>query len=164
MKSHGTATELALTPVDKKIAYTAGQFAFLRFESEQISSEPHPFSFASSSKSRETVRVIMKHGGDFTDTLPRLHIGDRVRLEGPYGKFTLDTRSGLKNIRIAGGIGITPFMAMADELVATPGSHTAVDLYYLVRTPDDLIGLPYFQEIADTYPSFRVVPRVSTTQ
>ncbi len=156
------ATEILLTTKGKKISYEAGQFAFFKFKSDEVSSEPHPFSLASSSKSNNWVRVIMKHSGDFTNTLPRLCVGDSVMLEWPYGKFTLNANSWLKQVWIAWGIGITPFIAMADELVYV--NDVKVDLYYLVRTQDDLIGLNYLQEIAKKLPSFLVIPRVSSTQ
>lgn len=161
---HGNAaTEIAITPLGKAIDYQAGQFAFLRFESAELSKEAHPFSFASWGKTKHTIKIIMKHSGDFTKDLHTLRVGDEVQLEGPYGKFTLNTASSRKKIWIAWGIGITPFMAMADELI-THHDQQRVDLYYLVRSADDLIWLNHLEQIAKKIASFHVIPRVSTQQ
>ena len=45
--------------------------------------------------------------------------GDPVVLEGPYGTFTLD-RAQSQQIWISGGIGLTPFVAWLEDLVANP--------------------------------------------
>lgn len=159
---HENATEIALRPLGKHMSYKAWQFAFLKFENTRVSAEPHPFSFASSNHPDHLVRIIMKHLGDFTETTTKLCLWDRVLLEWPYGKFTLNTTSSLKKIWIAWWIGITPFMAMADELIKHPTME--VDLYYLVRNQNDLIWLSYFQEIEKQLRSFHLIPRVSSKQ
>lgn len=159
---HGKATEILLNTYGNPMDYQAGQFVFLKFENAYISSEAHPFSLASSAKWSTTIKIIMKHSWDFTNSLSKLCVGDRVLIEWPYGKFTLNTSSTLKKVWIAWGIWITPFIGMADELIHT--DNTNVDLYYLVRHEEDLVSLSYVQEIAKQVRWFNVIPRVSSSQ
>jgi ferredoxin-NADP reductase len=56
--------------------------------------------------------------------------GDRLVISQPVNLFPIDQR-GRKHILLAGGIGITPFMAMMDQL---DRSDRAFELHYAVRT------------------------------
>lgn len=61
----------------------------------------------------------------------RLYEGALLSITHPYNLFPIDLRA-RKHLLIAGGIGITPIMAMADQL-ATIGA--AYELHYSTRTP-----------------------------
>lgn len=121
---------LQLEPESKEILYQSGQFLFLRFYNEQLSKEPHPFSIASKSNER-IIRVAIKESGDFTNELTNLKIGDKVSVEGPYGKFNFKNFGNKKQIWIAGGIGITPFLGMIEELKEMPDYN--IDFIYTFR-------------------------------
>jgi predicted ferric reductase len=91
----------------------AGQFAFITFQ-DGPSREDHPFTM-SSGPGRD-LRFSMKASGDFTEELTcGLPVNSIAVVEGPYGGF--DFARGLeRQLWLAGGIGITPFLAMADSL------------------------------------------------
>jgi ferredoxin-NADP reductase len=57
--------------------------------------------------------------------------GTRVVAEGPFGIFTRDARRRQKALLIAGGIGITPVRALAEQL-----DSSAVVLYRVVSESD----------------------------
>ncbi|XOT97993.1 FAD-binding oxidoreductase, partial [Alcaligenes pakistanensis] len=66
--------------------HQAGQFAFLRLKGE---SESHPFTLSDADQDDQIVRFHIKQLGDWTRRLPeRLHIGQDIELDGPYGRFT----------------------------------------------------------------------------
>ncbi len=66
-----------------------------------------------------------------------------VVVEGPYGRF--DFRKGRKQqLWLAGGIGITPFLAWAESLTST--EPYTIHLVYCVTTPDEVIGLDVLQD------------------
>jgi predicted ferric reductase len=115
IKINNNIVELELEPETESIQYQPGQFIFLRFNNEILSKEPHPFSIASKSNERK-ISVFIKESGDFTEKLTNLKIGDQVSLEGPYGKFNFKNFDNKEQIWIAGGIGITPFLGMIEEL------------------------------------------------
>ena len=79
------------------------------------------------------MRFAIKALGDYTRVLPKtLAVGDPVRVEGPYGRFDFD-HSAPHQIWVAGGIGLTPFIARMEALAAASGTPSRVDLFYSTR-------------------------------
>ena len=108
-----------------------GQFAFITFDEKEGA---HPFTIASADRCDRSISFQIKALGDYTRTLgKRLEIGHAVKVEGPYGRFDMarqDSRA--QQIWIAGGIGVTPFLAWLDSLQQKPGPISA-DLHYCTR-------------------------------
>jgi predicted ferric reductase len=42
-KLNGTTVQVTLKPQGEKLAFTAGQFMFVRFGGDRVMAEPHPF-------------------------------------------------------------------------------------------------------------------------
>ncbi len=102
----GDLTLLSVMP-EKPVAIKAGQFAFLSVPGE----EKHPFSVAQALPTGE-LRFAVKSLGDFTTSaVPKLAVGDAVRIEGPWGAFTPDLSGSSSELWVAGGVGIAPFCA-----------------------------------------------------
>jgi predicted ferric reductase len=113
--------------------HLAGQFAFLTFDRNE---GPHPFTISSTWKHDGRLGFLIKGIGDYTDTLAgRLKAGDSVTVEGPYGRFDF-TGSEPRQIWIAGGIGIAPFIARMEALSEHPDG-IPVDLFYSTSSPDE---------------------------
>lgn len=116
--------------------HRAGQFAFAMSDAAE---GPHPYTIASAwDGTVRRITLIAKELGDHTGRLRhKLSIGQPVRLEGPYGRFTFD--DGLRQqIWVAGGIGITPFIARMEQLAqasASPGQR--IDLFHSTSDVDD---------------------------
>ncbi len=72
----------------------------------------------------------------------RLGVGDRLRITGPQNHFPLDL-SAPAHLLVAGGIGITPLLGMA-QVLARRGAN--VRLLYGARSDDELAYLPQLQE------------------
>ncbi len=122
----------------RPLSYTPGQFAFLRFER---AADAHPFTIAGMTGSR--VRFAIKMLGDLTRRLPDLaREGQSVQVEGPYGGFTF--AGARPQVWVAGGIGITPFLARLEALTKAGGATQPITLHYCVRDletalwPEDL--------------------------
>ncbi|PWB38676.1 MAG: ferric reductase [Parcubacteria group bacterium] len=145
--------EIIMEPRGQKIVYEPGQFVFLRFLSPQLSSESHPFSIASS-PDEANLRVIIKSLGDYTARLDNLDVGDLVSVEGPFGRFNYKRAGGKKQLWLAGGIGITPFLGMAQSL--RPDDGYQVDLYYCVSTMDEAIYWEKLSQLATGNNNFRI--------
>ncbi|KFC09477.1 putative oxidoreductase [Trabulsiella guamensis ATCC 49490] len=115
---------------EKPMHFRSGQFAFVRFGNDK---EPHPFTIASSPDNPCMLRFVIKALGDdtwrlFTD----LRQGDTAEVEGPYGCFDF-TSSAKRQIWVAGGIGITPFLSRLTVLAQKGGSVTPIDFWYCGR-------------------------------
>lgn len=131
-------TEVTLAPSLSSLDRTAGQFAFVTF-SDGPSREQHPFTISSGSHS--DLRFSIRASGDFTKALlAGVPVGSAARIEGPYGAF--DYRRGRPHqLWLAGGIGITPFLSMAEDLDA----ETDVLLVWSVRDEREAI---YLEELS----------------
>jgi predicted ferric reductase len=152
--------EIILSPENKPLKYKSGQFVFVVFKNKKIGNEQHPFSIASASND-SSIRIIVKGLGDFTHKLSNLNIGDKVYVEGPYGRFNYE-RTGREQIWIAGGIGITPFIGMAEDLALNPNIKNKVELYYTARSHEDLIYIDKLREYESKNNSLKVIPWVSS--
>jgi predicted ferric reductase len=124
--------------------HQAGQFALFTFDTREGA---HPFTIASAwegeNARQRRIRVAIKALGDYTSTLPDTLAAEApVRVEGPYGSFSFDQGKG-RQIWIAGGIGLTPFVARLEHLVASTAEHEPVDLFYSARrvSPETLARL-----------------------
>ena len=130
--------------------HRAGQFAFVRFDHGEGA---HPFTIASapgalgtSDQGEPLLRLVIKPLGDYTRTLgQRLQTGQRVDIEGPYGRFDGRGHGRRQQVWVAGGVGITPFLALleARQPGAAParGGLRPVHMHYCTRdaTADPLL-------------------------
>lgn len=133
----GSVTDVLLTPRSKVMNWQPGQFAFVSSPDAGMS-EPHPFTIASAPRANGDVRFAIKSLGDWTRRLPTsLRQGMTVVVEGPYGRFNF-RRGHKQQIWLAGGIGITPFLAWAESLKSA--EPFTIHLVYCVTTPGDVIG------------------------
>jgi len=122
--------DVTLQPVGAPLSFQAGQFVFVAFEGVG-GSESHPYTVASAS-SDSTLRLSIRSRGDYTAELYRdLQPGVPVRVSGPYGMFDHEV-GGRRQIWIAGGIGVTPFLSW---LRGSPlHADREVRFYYTVPT------------------------------
>ncbi len=113
--------------------HAAGQFAFVTFDRREGA---HPFTIASAPHAgRHDVTFQIKALGDFTRRLAAtLREGAPVTVEGPYGRFErpADPAAG-PQVWVAGGIGLTPFLAWLEAARDEPGDRPLVWLHYCVR-------------------------------
>lgn len=180
-----SVVEIAMEPVDEALEAAPGQFVFVTFYSDafnaqfhpvSVSSEGestvivlrpghagdqfHPFSLTSAAGSRE-LSLAIKAVGDFTSGLRKLAPGAAARVEGPYGEFSYLNMRRTRQIWIAGGIGITPFLSMARSL---SGDRYDVDLYWGVNTRAQAYFADELAVIASVNPSFRFFLVVEETE
>lgn len=153
---------IEIIPEHKPINYQAGQFIFIRFYNEKLSKEAHPFSIASKS-GNEKLKIIIKSLGDFTNKFEHLKPGDKVSVEGPYGRFNFRNYENKQQIWIAAGIGITPFVGMVEDLEENSHSERKVDLYFSASNDSDFIGYDFFLDATTKIKNFKFIPWNSAT-
>jgi predicted ferric reductase len=152
--------EIVISPEHKPVSYKAGQFVFLRFYNENVSKEAHPFSIASKTDN-EQITIVAKKLGDYTSKLAYLKEGDKVSVEGPYGRFNYKRFPNSDQVWIAGGIGITPFIGMVQDFDQDSSFKGDITLFYSVKHHDDLIGDLIFKNVVQKRQKFRYVPWIS---
>ena len=142
----GNVLELEVVlPTDFQDEYLPGQFALLTLHKEEGS---HPFTIVREDVQNGSIIFAIKALGDYTRQLiGQVQEGDEVTVEGPYGRFVLP-ESGGQEYWIAGGIGITPFLAWLEGLVAEgyhrPGAH----LYYCVNSRQEILFAERLQQLS----------------
>ena len=150
---HGAVTEMTLRPDGRAMAFKPGQFAFVSIPGEAIS-QPHPFTIASAPVATGRLQFGVKTLGDWTKCLPaRLVAGQSVRVEGPYGRFVFRKRV-QRQIWLAGGIGITPFLAWAQAL--TDADQQEIVLIWVVSNRSEAFAAQRLATIAAGHPRLQV--------
>jgi ferredoxin-NADP reductase len=89
------------------------------------------------------LRVEQSRGGSHY-LHDKLKVGDEIHLTQPVNLFPIDQR-GKKHLLFAGGIGITPFIAMMDQMQRDGESF---ELYYAMR---DRKHGAYWKELSERY-------------
>jgi predicted ferric reductase len=115
--------------------HRAGQFAFA---TSSASEGAHPYTIASAwNDTSRQLTFIIKELGDHTSRLrEKLTQDQALKIEGPYGCFTFGDDYP-HQIWVAGGIGITPFVARMKELaVANDAPGQTIHLFHSTRDYD----------------------------
>lgn len=139
-----SALRLDLAPVGEGIGFEPGQFAFLSMKQSGLR-EPHPFTIASAGHPDRHVTFVIRALGDYTQKLrAEAAVGMYAEVYAPWGNFRR-LPSSRREIWIAGGVGISPFIAWLRS--AEAGGFGKATLFYLY-TPgrefpdiDSLAGL-----------------------
>lgn len=117
-----------------KFRFEPGQYATWHILSGRLWLEGHPFSF-SSQPGGEVIRFTAKATGDFSARIQNLQPGTPIVIDGPRGSFTAERAGSYTVLLVAGGIGITPYIAMIDALLK---EGKAVTLLYAIRSAGDM--------------------------
>lgn len=146
--------EVYLKPVLRPISYTPGQLAFVKILDPAVDDEPHPFALTQHHNSRVT-SIVVKDLGDWTAKMPSLTPGSTVLLDGPHGRFSYLNVENKKQLWIAGGIGVTPFLAMARAM--RKNSKYQIDMFYCTKTKSEMVFFRELHKIANKHKNFRLI-------
>ena len=129
-KERGDTTTLSMQPDGHAgFRFRPGQFGWLTLRGSPFKITGHPFSFSSSAEAVDgRVEMTIRNLGDFTSTIDKVPVGQRVYIDGPYGAFTIGNPADM-HVLIAGGVGITPMTSMIRTL-ADRGDPRPVILLY----------------------------------
>lgn len=158
---NGSTTEVVLRAKREPIPrQRAGQFMFVRFPGVKNLNESHPFTISSAPK-EGVLRATIKASGDFTRALfTELKPNTDAIVEGAYGMFDYKT-GGQKQIWIAGGIGVTPFLAFIRDMDGNLNHD--IDFYFTVRHPEEAIFTDEIEAAAKKNPRLKPHIRFSST-
>jgi predicted ferric reductase len=150
--------EATLQPLAAAMAPAPGQFVLARFADGaqfRACGEFHPFT-VSGIGSDGTLRVTIKALGACSAQVQAITSGVMVWLQGPFGDF-LAPATAAPRLWVAGGIGITPFMA---ALRSQP-CRQPTTLVYLYRTAADAAFLDELERLQATDPLFRLLAQAT---
>lgn len=154
LETTGKAVAITMTPTGRALRFRPGQFAFISFDG----GEPHPFTISKAPGEDGSLRMTVAGRGDFTGRLiGSLKVGTPVRVEGPFGRF-LRRRSKMPELWIAGGIGITPFVAWAQAMDPRDGP---THLFYCVRNEGGAAHIEELKALAERLPNLTLTLHTS---
>ena len=112
-----------------------------------IASAPHEAELMVATGMRDTA---------FKRVLKTAPLGTAVRIDGPNGEMVLHKDTARPAVFLAGGIGITPFLAMARHAANERLPH-CLYLFYSNRRPEDAAFLGELQEMERLNPNYRLI-------
>jgi len=154
---------LALAP-DSQFSFQAGQYIQLEAPIYDGLAEPayRAYSLSSSPHSPGELEVLIRkvpRGICTTFVHELLVAGDSVKLNGPYGEFTLRDTSA-EAVFIAGGSGMAPFESILADM-AERRIDKKVTYFFGAVARRDLYDLDRMAGFEHTVPGFRFVPALS---
>ena len=112
-----------------------------------IASAPHEPELMIATRMRDTA---------FKRVLKAAPIGLAVKIDGPNGEMVLHDDPARPAVFLAGGIGVTPFLAMTRHAAKERLPHRLY-LFYSNRRPEDAAFLPELQKMEQANPNYRLV-------
>ncbi len=147
----GDAIAVDLRAQGRPLHHQAGQFAFFRFSGAGVN-EPHPFTISAAPQSDGDLRLTIAPLGDLTARISRaLAVGQSVTVDGPFGRFG---RAKGAQVWIAAGIGVTPFVALAQAMTETADPVTMI---YCIRDAASAAHVDELTRLAAENPNLTLV-------
>ena len=138
-------------------AHEAGQnamFTLIDPPQNDAAGPTRPFTIASAPHEPELMIATRMRDSAFKRTLRAAPIGTELEIEGPAGVMVLHEDASRPAVFLAGGIGITPFLAMARDAAKRKLPHEIV-LFYSNRRPEHAAFLEELERRQG--PKFRLV-------
>ncbi|MFZ5705999.1 MAG: pyridoxamine 5'-phosphate oxidase family protein [Pseudomonadota bacterium] len=122
----------------------------------------------STAPSDEGYRISVKRDGAVSRYLhDRIAVGDMIEARRPSGDFTIDARGLRPAVLLAGGVGITPMMAMARHVVFEGVRRQAIRPIFLFHAARSLAERPFDREldalVDASYGSLKLIRILSQT-
>jgi glycine betaine catabolism B len=142
-----------------ELSYKPGQYMLVTVKSGNRELM-HPFSFSSSPTEKGYIEFTKKFTpNEYSVVLKTLKLGDLVRIDAPYGKFTFEGESP-KIALLTGGIGITPFRSIM-RYCTDKQLGTSIVLLYGCRAPSEIAFRSEMEEMQRQNKNLKVVLTVN---
>lgn len=132
-------------PANEQLKFHAGQYIeFILSDKSR-----RAFSLANAPTNNETLELHLRlvEGGKFTEhVFNQMKEKAIVRIEGPFGTFSITEKSNRPLILVAGGTGFAPIKSMVEQLIQQ-GDSRLVHLYWGVQAQADL----YLNDVAQAW-------------
>jgi NAD(P)H-flavin reductase/ferredoxin len=143
----------------KTLNFTAGQYLSVILDDGSKRS----FSFANPPHKRSPLELHIRlvPGGKFTGhVFSDMKVGDKLRVEGPYGSFFLHEDSDKPIIFVAGGTGFAPVKSMLERIFYA-GLKRQIVFYWGGKTLDDLYMSDIPEKWQSMHDNFKFIPVLS---
>lgn len=121
------------------------------------------FSIASDPAEDHLLFATRLRGSAFKRTLAQLPVGSALKVEGPFGTFTLHNNASRAAVFLAGGIGITPFRGMVARAAREKLGHR-IYLFYSNYRPEDAPFLDELKSFETQNPNFKLIATMTAME
>ncbi len=137
----------------KPIEFSAGQYVQLQFTPEHV----RPYSMAGlTADANFEFHVRLVPDGRVTGHIANtLKPGDAVKVSGPLGSAYLRRKHEGPMLCVAGGTGLAPILSILRSAV-TEGMRNPIHLYFGVRSPRDVYGLAWLEQLQREHAALKV--------
>jgi ferredoxin-NADP reductase len=118
------------------------------------------FSIASAPCEKDLLIATRIRDTAFKRIMQALPTGTSLKVDGPFGYFTLHRSPTRAAVFLAGGIGITPFLSMVRQAAHDQLSQQLY-LFYSNRRPEDAAFLEVLAQLTKTNSRFHFIPSMS---
>ena len=134
----GGVHTLTLRPEGRPlIAWRPGQFAWLSVGQSPWSMKEHPFTISTAPDRGPEIAFSIKPLGDDSARLAKTKPGTVAYVDGPFGTFSVDREADAEGfVMIAGGVGITPFIANLHALQSRQDTRRIILIYAHAKLED----------------------------
>lgn len=142
-----------LIKVPRPIAFSPGQYAQIAFTPAHL----RPYSMASlpGDELLEFHVQLMPKGRVSGYIAGQLKVGDAVKVSGPLGAAYLRQQHTGPMLCVAGGTGLAPVLSVVRGAVAA-GMRNPIHLYFGLRSPRELYGLAWLDQLRSLHPALQV--------
>lgn len=147
--THGAGQSLLMTLIDPAETDSEGDSRTFT-----IASAPHEPDLMIATRMRDTA---------FKRVLKSAPLGTMAKIDGPDGQMVLHEDISRPAVLLAGGIGITPFRAMAIHAAHEKLPHRLY-LFYSNRRPEDAAFLTELQQLQEVNPNYRLIATMTEPQ
>lgn len=143
---------LLLKPA-RPFEFSPGQYVQLQFTPQYI--RPYSMAGLSGDGSFEFHVRLLPEGRVTGYIAHDLEVGDVVKVSGPLGSAYLRRTADGPVLCVAGGTGLAPVLSIVRGMVAA-GMNNPIHLYFGVRSPREIYGMPWLEQLGREHPALTV--------
>jgi len=145
-----------------KVDYQAGQFILVKIEDNPEMYRAYSISSYNEDSNRLSVTIKkMEDGYGTTIIFEEFAKGDQIKLKGPMGDELVVDKTADEVLLVAGGIGVTPFVPIARDLIENQQQEQDIKLIYGVNKRDEFLYKDHFENLAKNNSQFEYIPVVA---
>ena len=155
--SHNIALLELRLPDNSEFNFKAGQFVLV-YQTIGNKEENRAFSICSSPSQKTIDLLIRKYeNGKISPLLFNLKKGDKLKIRGPFGMFTVKTPQSEEIVFTAAGTGIAPLRSMIHEILEK-NHEKKVTLIFGFRHESDYFFEEEFEKLQENHKNFKIHP------
>lgn len=141
---------------DAPFVFDPGYFVAIQADDTDLDKQRSPYCITSPPNDERTFRLLIRQvrGGQLSDYMGSLAVGDGISFRGPSGRSMLPQRPFDELVLLATGVGIGPVLSLCPPLL-TGGFTRSVRLFWGLRLVEDLCLVDELDALAGAHQNFR---------